>query len=227
MKLIGKVNPRSGTSFTTRRRPPTRSNTSSAQTRPGPPTWRPTTVGAGTSEVPVSAFLSGLTPNSSYDVRLVCEEAVPARGRFARRRRPSARCPRRLRSAPSTTSERLRERRPTCTRRSIPSGKRRDTGSNTGRRRATAARPRFPTENSAIQGRQQVDRPHHRAQRRHLPLPSRRRKRLRGRRRPAIRPSTSSRPTARTRHLRQQTGRLVPAGLPRLRAGLARRTPAT
>src|SRR5699024_2542721 len=35
------------------------------------PYSQPTRVGAGTSDVPVTAFLSGLTPNSSYDVRLV------------------------------------------------------------------------------------------------------------------------------------------------------------
>ena len=106
VKLIGKVNPRSGTSYAN---PASDLLPGRIQAQLGldldPLPRQRRRVGAGTSDIPVGAFLSGLTPNSSYDVRLAARKQYRRGASPTRRRRPSARCPRRRRSAPSTSTD--------------------------------------------------------------------------------------------------------------------------
>ncbi len=71
IKLVGKVNPESETSFPH----PTASSYQVEYKLSSDSAWipylQPISVGAGMSDVPVTASLNGLTPNQSYDVRLV------------------------------------------------------------------------------------------------------------------------------------------------------------
>jgi hypothetical protein len=71
VKVSGSVNPRSGSSFAN----PVRTSYQLEYKLHSDSSWikysQPSSVGAGTADVPVDPFLSGLTPNSSYDVRLV------------------------------------------------------------------------------------------------------------------------------------------------------------
>jgi hypothetical protein len=74
VKLIGKVNPNTGTSYSN----PTSTSYQVEYKLSSDSTWTPyldpTPVGAGTSDISVGAYLSGLIPNSSYDVRLVAKK---------------------------------------------------------------------------------------------------------------------------------------------------------